>query len=86
MLGITVPLSTHTYNDNTMQRVTGAPRPGDLLWRHDSQVQHLQIYIGNNEIVEAQNERTGVVRGRYGGWMRHTAIWRPKNMNFNITH
>ena len=75
MVGVTIPISTHTYNERTMQLVRGNPRVGDLLWR----VGHVQIYIGNNQVVQAANTRLGVIKSTFSR-NAFTHIYRPKGL------
>ncbi|MCL2724750.1 MAG: NlpC/P60 family protein [Polyangiaceae bacterium] len=35
-------------------------RPGDILWWHN----HVGLYVGNGEMIDAYNSRAGVVRRR----------------------
>jgi uncharacterized protein YgiM (DUF1202 family) len=74
-VGINIPISTHGYNSRTMQLITGNPKVGDLLWR----VGHVQIYIGNNQVVEAANTRLGVIKSAFNR-NKFTHIYRPLGM------
>ncbi|MFT4039514.1 MAG: NlpC/P60 family protein [Thermomicrobiales bacterium] len=63
------------------REVSGALQPGDLIFsdtqggrevRLGNRASHVAIYVGNGEIVNALNERAGIVRGP-----ADTAYWRP---------
>lgn len=78
--GYTIPISTHGYNANSMQRVARANlRVGDMLWR----VGHIGIYVGNGVMVEAANPTKGVIRSQLANF-RYEFIYRPKG-TLNVT-
>ncbi|MCL2778131.1 MAG: NlpC/P60 family protein [Polyangiaceae bacterium] len=49
-------------------------RPGDILWWHN----HVGLYIGNGEMIDAYNARAGVVRRRLSVPQRVLRVVAPR--------
>jgi len=72
--GVTVPNTTSGYPGG-LRRVNDL-QVGDILWRSG----HVGIYVGNNQVVNAENPRSGVqIRDLdwYKRYMGVSAIYRP---------
>ncbi|EFC46877.1 predicted protein [Naegleria gruberi] len=76
--GKTVPTSTGVYPNGNIYEVTGQPMEvGDILFRPG----HVGIYVGGNQVVSAENSRTGVRQrdmGYYSAYLKFTKVYRVR--------
>lgn len=73
--GKTVPNTTSGYPGG-LKAVSGALQPGDILWRSG----HVGLYVGNNQVVNAENPRTGVRQrdlSYFKKYLGYTRVYRP---------
>lgn len=64
-VGITIPTSTSSYTKGNHEVSLDEIQPGDIVHIYGTErannVGHVALYIGNNQVIEAQSSKTGVV-------------------------
>lgn len=64
--GISIPRTSRTQATAGRKVSVSERQPGDLIfYAKNGRINHVAIYMGNNRVVHASNERTGITTSAY---------------------